>query len=83
MHLELYNRSYLSSNTEKKKYSQRVVEQFFVAANYDRLENYLLRILSRRKNSIVFDSGVYIWLDSQNRRLATSIMQTLRKKPKR
>ena len=34
------------------------------------------------KRSIVFDSGVYIWSNSQKRRLATSIIQTLQKKKK-
>ena len=82
MPLELYRRrcySRVNFQTPKRK-NTGVVARFCVAPEYDRLEKYLLRILSRGKTKDCFDSGVYIWSKSQKRRLATSIIRTLRKK---
>ena len=86
MHLELYIVTYTVREILKhlkEKILLASCRTVFVAVDYDRLEKYLLRILSRRKKQHFFDSGVYIWLNSQNRGLATCILQTLRKKPKR
>ena len=51
MPLELCNRSYRGVNpqTPKRKNGKRFVARFCVAADYDQLEKYLLRKLSRRK----------------------------------
>ena len=39
----------------------------------------LLTILSRKKTKHCFRQGVYVWSNSQKRRLATSMIRTLRK----